>query len=75
MVDADCHGQGIGKLLTQFRLELLEKLYADKIIKIETSQHTAKFYQKNGFKIVDIIADGFSEGLDRYTMEIDPNTK
>ncbi|MDH6252411.1 putative GNAT family N-acyltransferase [Chryseobacterium sp. H1D6B] len=75
MVDANYHGQGIGKLLTQFRLELLEKLYADKMIKIETSQHTAKFYQKNGFKIVDIIADGFSGGLDKYTMKIDPNTK
>ena len=70
MVDANYHGQGIGKLLTSFRLDLLKKLYPEKIIKIETSQHTVAFYEKNDFKIVDVLADGFSEGLDRYTMKI-----
>lgn len=68
MVDSDYHGQGIGKLLTSFRLDLLKKLYSDKIIKIETSQHTVVFYEKYGFKIVDFLADGFTQRLDRYTM-------
>jgi GNAT superfamily N-acetyltransferase len=70
MVDANYHGQGIGKLLTSYRLDFLKKLHPHKIIKIETSQHTVAFSEKNGFKIVDVLADGFSEGLDRYTMKI-----
>ncbi len=75
MVDANCHGQGIGKLLTQFRLDLFKKWYAAITFKIETSQHTAVFYGKMGFKIVDIIADGFGEGLDQYMMKIESETK
>ncbi|MCQ9641500.1 GNAT family N-acetyltransferase [Chryseobacterium sp. WG14] len=46
MVHADYHGQGIGKLLTQFRLDLLKNMYPDKSLRIETSQHTAEFYKK-----------------------------
>jgi ribosomal protein S18 acetylase RimI-like enzyme len=47
-------------------------MYADKVIKIETSQHTIAFYKRNGFKIVGILPDGFSEGLDKYIMKIEP---
>ncbi|MBL3545968.1 GNAT family N-acetyltransferase [Chryseobacterium sp. KMC2] len=71
MIHAGYHGQGMGKLLTQFRLDLLKKKYPDKNLKIETSQHTAEFYKKNGFTIVDIVPDGFAEGIDKYTMKIE----
>lgn len=75
MVDASYHGQRIGKVLTQFRLDLLKKLYTGKILKIDTSQHTAGFYEKNGFKIVDILLNGFGEGLDKYVMMIEPKLR
>ncbi|MGI9580163.1 GNAT family N-acetyltransferase [Chryseobacterium sp. RRHN12] len=74
MVDANSHGKGIGKFLTRFRLDLLQKLNAGKMITIETSQHTASFYKKNGFTTVDILANGFCDGLDKYIMKIEAKT-
>jgi ribosomal protein S18 acetylase RimI-like enzyme len=71
MIDRCYHGQGIGMKLTCYRLDLLKKLYTDKIIKIETSQHTAGFYKKNGFRILDIVPNGFGEGLDKYIMKLE----
>ncbi|WP_286859358.1 MULTISPECIES: GNAT family N-acetyltransferase [Sphingobacterium] len=71
MVDVKYHKQGIGKLLTQFRIDLLKEMYPEKKIKIETSQHTAEFYKKNGFHIVDILPDGFGTGIDKYTMQME----
>lgn len=74
MVSVLYHRKGIGKLLTAFRIALLKKRYPDKTLKIETSQHTAGFYEKNGFSIVDILPDGFGQGIDKYTMEMAPKT-
>ncbi|MCS4301024.1 GNAT family N-acetyltransferase [Chryseobacterium sp. BIGb0232] len=68
MVHADYHGKGIGKALTQYRIDLLKKTYPSLPYKIETSQHTAEFYKKNGFKTVEIVPDGFSKGIDKYIM-------
>ncbi|UHO39647.1 GNAT family N-acetyltransferase [Chryseobacterium capnotolerans] len=68
MVHADYHGKGIGKALTQYRIDLLKKTYPSLPYKIETSQHTAEFYKKNGFRTVEIIPDGFSKGIDKYIM-------
>ncbi len=68
MVHADYHGKGIGKALTQYRIDLLKKTYPSLPYKIETSQHTAEFYKKNGFRTVEIVRDGFSKGIDKYTM-------
>lgn len=71
MVHARHHLKGIGKLFTQYRIDLLKKLYPAKIYKIDTSQHTAAFYEKNGFNIVCIIPDGFGKGIDKYTMKME----
>ncbi|AYZ12924.1 GNAT family N-acetyltransferase [Chryseobacterium arthrosphaerae] len=68
MVHADYHGKGIGKAFTQYRIDLLKKIYPSLPYTIETSQHTAEFYKKNGFRTVEIVQDGFSKGIDRYTM-------
>ncbi|WP_051349479.1 GNAT family N-acetyltransferase [Chryseobacterium gregarium] len=71
MVHADYHRRGIGKFFTQYRIDLLKKTYPDTTFKIETSQHTADFYQKRGFKTVDIVPDGFSKGIHKYTMKME----
>lgn len=68
MVHADYHGRGIGKAFTQYRIDLLKKTYPTLPYKIETSQHTAEFYKKNGFRTVDVVPDGFGKGIDKYTM-------
>ncbi|MDR2238564.1 MAG: GNAT family N-acetyltransferase [Chryseobacterium sp.] len=71
MVHAAYHGKGIGKIFTQYRIDLLKKIYPALPYTIETSQHTAGFYQKNGFRTVEIVPDGFSTGIDKYIMIMD----
>lgn len=71
MVHAEHHLKGIGKLFTQYRIDLLKKLYPTKAYKLDTSQHTAVFYEKNGFNTVGIIPDGFGKGIDKYIMKME----
>lgn len=71
MVDVSLHKTGIGKMLTEYRLHLLKELYPDKAYKVDTSQHTAGFYLKRGFKTIEVIPDGFGKGIDKYVMKIE----
>ncbi|MFA0813237.1 GNAT family N-acetyltransferase [Microbulbifer epialgicus] len=43
------HGQSIGTLLLEFRLESILEKYGDCKVSIDTSQHTKGFYEKYGF--------------------------
>lgn len=70
MVHSDYHKKGIGKALTIFRLELMKQQFPGAVFKIDTSQHTAGFYEKRGFRILQIIPDGYAKGLDKYIMKI-----
>lgn len=71
MVHAEQHLQGIGKWFTQYRIDLLKKIYPGKTYKVETSQHTAAFYEKNGFNTAAIVPDGFGKGIDKYVMRME----
>lgn len=71
MVHSEYHGKGIGKTFTQYRIDLLKKTYPSLPYAIETSQHTAGFYERNGFKTVEIVTDGFSKGIDKYIMTME----
>lgn len=70
MVHMGQHKNGIGKLLTEYRINLLKEVYPDKTYKVDTSQHTAGFYLKRGFRTIAVIPDGFAEGIDKYVMKM-----
>ncbi|MEN5232809.1 GNAT family N-acetyltransferase [Sphingobacterium faecium] len=70
MVHAQHHKKGIGKLLTQYRLAIMKKCFPNKTYVLETSQHTAAFYEKNGFHTIAIVQDGFGKGIDKYMMKM-----
>jgi len=70
MVHAGQHKTGIGKLLTEYRIDRLKAVYPGKIYKVDTSQHAAGFYLKRGFETIEVIPDGFAKGLDRYVMKM-----
>lgn len=70
MVRAQFHRKGIGRAFTQYRLELLRSKYPDAVIRIETSQHTADFYRKMGFRTMLVIPEGLAAGLDKYLMQL-----
>ena len=69
LVHADFHKQGIGKLLLEHRLNEARKIYFSKTIYLDTSQHSAPFFQKHGFKTTKITPDFYMVGLHRYDME------
>jgi len=67
-VRRDFHGRGFGRLLTLERLRKARELPEVQRVFIDTSQHTKGFYEKLCFTIVNITADGYEPGLDRYDM-------
>ena len=76
MIRRDLHGKGYGKKLTRYRLNAIRTEYPNSVIRIDTSQHTQGFYEKQGFKIEAIEKDGYKPGLDKYIMtsgSITPN--
>lgn len=70
MVRNDQHKTGIGKFLTDYRIDLLKKVYPGKVYKVDTTQHTAGFYLKRGFETIEVIPNGFAKGLDKYVMKM-----
>ena len=70
MIHPEFHGKGLGKQLLDYRLSELNSKKSIKKIIVRTSQLTYRFYEKAGFKVVEIIPDYWAEGFDLYAMEI-----
>ena len=68
MVDINYHRNGFGTLLTNYRLNLLKSVNLNLEISLDTSQYSYLFYEKFGFKIVDIENDGYKKGMHKYYM-------
>lgn len=71
MVHRDFHGQGIGTVLTDYRLSQLKANASIEVVQIETSQHTENFYKKRGFVVTKSVPNGFGDGIDCVAMELD----
>ena len=72
MVREDHLGTGLGKALTEFRIELSRKKHPGLPLSIGTSQHTQGFYEQFGFRTVEYSPNGFGPGIDRCRMRLDP---
>lgn len=72
MVREDHLGIGLGKELTQFRIDLARERYGPMPMVISTSQHTRGFYEKLGFQLTRHEVDGFSPGIDICEMRLEP---
>ena len=72
MVRLEKHGQGIGRSMTQFRIDRMNELYPGVPQHLETIQLTFGFYEKLGFRVVKITPDGCGDGLHRYDMVREP---
>ncbi len=71
MVRNDFIGKGLGKQLTEFRINLSHEKFGNLPIVISTSQHTQGFYEKFGFKLTERIEDGFALGIDNCKMRLE----
>ncbi len=75
MIRSDHLGTGLGRKLTEFRIEKAREKFGDLPLIISTSQHTQGFYEKFGFRLVSHTPDGFGPGIDICKMLFDPNNE
>jgi ribosomal protein S18 acetylase RimI-like enzyme len=68
MVHRGFHRQGIGRLLLHHRLNAIQHDGRARMVRIRTIQLVQGFFQREGFEVVDVVPNGFGEGLDRVTM-------
>ena len=68
MVRRDWHRQGLGRLLLLFRLREITKAGGVQMVRLDTSQHAAPFFERQGFKVTSVAKDGYSAGLDRVEL-------
>ncbi len=70
IVHPDYHGQSVGTQLIKYRLDRLRSMNNIREITVRTSQFAYKFYEKHGFKLVEIIKDYWAKGFDLYNMKL-----
>jgi len=71
MVRADHLGTGLGKKLTEFRIEAARGKFGEIPFVIRTSQHTQGFYERFGFRLTRSERDHFGPGIDLCEMRLD----
>jgi [ribosomal protein S18]-alanine N-acetyltransferase len=60
---------GLGTALLEHRLRVLKAMPSVNKIRVRTSQHTYTFYEKRGFKLLEVKKDYWAVGFDMYVME------
>ena len=68
MVLNSLHRKGYGKILTLHRVKEMDARFSHLDQHLGTSQHTAPFYEKMGFRTTEVIQDGFGPGLHHFKM-------
>ncbi len=72
MVARDRHRGGLGRILL---VERVRRLIADgtlRSIVLNTSQHSAAFFARQGFRTTRVVPDGFASGIDQHEMRLSP---
>lgn len=68
----DYQKKSLGTLLLKHRIKKLRSISSIKKIVVRTSQVAYEFYEKQGFKLIEVIKDYWAEGFDLYYMEYQP---
>ncbi|HKP71210.1 MAG TPA: GNAT family N-acetyltransferase [Pyrinomonadaceae bacterium] len=71
MVRQDHLGTGLGRKLTEFRVQMSIEKHGKLPLVISTSQHTQAFYEKFGFRLTEHEPNGFGPGIDTCKMRLD----
>lgn len=71
MVRGDLHGRGLGRRLTLRRLDAARRDPRVEEVALNTSQLTTGFYERLGFRTIEVEPDGYGPGLDRCEMRIE----
>lgn len=70
MVDGTLHGRGVGTALTKARIAAAKAMPGLETLRLDTGPHTRGFYERFGFKVLQVEPDGYAPGYDRYDMTL-----
>lgn len=62
-------GKSLGTILMNHRMEQFRSMRAIQKITVRTSQVAYRFYEKQGFELLEIVKDYWAEGFDLYNMD------
>jgi ribosomal-protein-alanine N-acetyltransferase len=62
-------GKSLGSTLLKYRIGKLKEFEKLEKIIVRTTQLVYRFYEKNGFKITDVVENYWAEGFHLYRME------
>ena len=65
----DYQRKSLGTKLLKHRIGILNSIEGIQKITVRTSQVAYKFYEKQGFELIEIKKDYWAEGFDMYNME------
>jgi [ribosomal protein S18]-alanine N-acetyltransferase len=65
----DFQRKSIGSILLKYRIVKIKEFKDVQKVIVRTSQLSYKFYEKLGFKLIDILKDYWADGYDLYKME------
>lgn len=65
----DHQGKSLGSMLLNYRIEKLKDFKNLTKITVRTSQLVYKFYEKRGFKLVEVVEDYWAKNFHLYKME------
>ncbi len=71
----DYQGKSMGTQLLKHRIDQLNSIAGIQKIRVRTSQLAYRFYEKQGFALVEIKKDYWALGFDLYSMEYKPTRK
>ena len=64
------HGKNVGTKLLKYRLDIIQDQFSCQKIQVRTSQQAFRFYEKNGFSLMQITKDYWAQGFDLYDMTL-----
>ena len=73
IIDRQHQKMGHGKFLTDYRIKKIREKNTQIPIGLETTQLTDKYFEKFGFKTVEIIPNHYYDKFDKYEMMIQPD--
>lgn len=65
----DYQGKYLGTMFLNYRINKLRSINGIQKVIVRTSQVAYKFYEKQGFNLIDVKKDYWAQGFDLYKME------
>jgi N-acetylglutamate synthase-like GNAT family acetyltransferase len=70
IVHPNFQGKSVGRSLLNYRITQIKNVKSIRKITVRTSQLVYQFYEKQGFELVEIVEDYWSNGFHLYRMDL-----